>query len=377
MEVLRRKGFHVFVWNRTPRPVPNFVGAPAELAEMCDYVQIFVSDDDALLHVVKQLSPGLAARHIVLAHSTVAPQTMTAAAEIVERRGARFVEAPFTGSKEAAAKGELVYYVGGEEEAMREARPILEASGKQIMEIGAVGQATAIKLATNMVTAASIQSAAEALALVQTAGVPLQKFVSAMQGNASNSATLSMKLAKMIEGDFEPHFSVKHMLKDMQIANRLGLSHHLELGVSSAARDRLLEQMQRGHGDDDYSIVVRKYFPDVATAGSEANGLELFESRAPAAPAPAPEMPVASESSEQMSSVAPEAFAAAEPMPSPDIFQEQLTDVPAFATAPGAESEGQTDSGDAAAETEAVFAEEQLTEEAGQPRGFFSRLLRR
>ena len=131
------------------------------------------------------------------------------------------------------------------------------------MEIGTVGQATAIKLATNMVTAASIQAAAEALALVQSSGVPLEKFTSAMQGNASNSTVLSMKLPKMINGDFEPHFSVKHMLKDMQIASRLGLSHHLELGVSAAARDRLLEQMQRGHGDDDYSIVVRKYFPEV------------------------------------------------------------------------------------------------------------------
>src|SRR5687768_16759283 len=78
-EVLRKKGFHVFVWNRTPRPVPNFVGAPAELAEMCDFIQIFVSDDDALLEIVKQLAPGLGARHIVLAHSTVAPHTMCTA----------------------------------------------------------------------------------------------------------------------------------------------------------------------------------------------------------------------------------------------------------------------------------------------------------
>src|SRR5438067_8609112 len=110
-QVLRRKGFQVFVWNRTPRPVPNFVGAPAELAEMCDFVQVFVSDDEALLFVVKQLSPALAARHIVIAHPTVAPHTMSAAAQIVERRGARFIEAPFTGSKEAAEKVELVYYI--------------------------------------------------------------------------------------------------------------------------------------------------------------------------------------------------------------------------------------------------------------------------
>ena len=261
-EVLRRKGFHVFVWNRTPRPVPNFVGAPAELAEMCDHIQIFVSDDDALLDVVRQLSPGLFPRHIVIAHPTVTPHSMIAAAEIVERRGARFLEAPFTGSKEAAENGELVYYVGGEEAAVREARPTLEASSKEIMVIGEVGQATVIKITTNMITAASVQAAAEALALDANRRVAAwRNSLQAMKGNASNSKTLDLKLPKMIDGKFDPHFSVKHMLKDMQIASRMGLSHHLELGVTSAARDRLLEQMQRGHGDEDYSAIARKYFP--------------------------------------------------------------------------------------------------------------------
>src|SRR6266581_1262876 len=106
---LRRKCFPVFVWNRSPRPVPNFVGSLGELAGLCNYIQIFVSDDDALL-------------------------------ETVERRGARFVEACFTGSKGAAEKGELIYYVGGTDHALRQARPILEASSKEIVQIGAVGQ---------------------------------------------------------------------------------------------------------------------------------------------------------------------------------------------------------------------------------------------
>src|ERR1043165_5873287 len=75
-DVLRRKGFQVFVWNRTPRTVPNFVGAPAELAEMCDFIQVFDSDDDPMLYVVKQLSPDLSARHIVIAQPTVTPNTM-------------------------------------------------------------------------------------------------------------------------------------------------------------------------------------------------------------------------------------------------------------------------------------------------------------
>jgi 3-hydroxyisobutyrate dehydrogenase-like beta-hydroxyacid dehydrogenase len=263
---LRRKGFPVYVWNRSPRSVPNFVGSLGELAGICDYIQIFVSDDEALLQTVEQLSEKLTPRHVVLAHSTVAPDSMRAAAEVVERRGARFVEASFTGSKPAAEKGELVYYVGGTEAALREARPILEASSKAIIEVGTVGQASAIKIATNMITAASAQAAAEALALVQALGLPLEKFVEAMRANASYSGTLALKLPKMLDRDFEPQFSVKHMLKDMQIASQIALSHYLDLGVTAAARDQLLEQMQWGHGDDDYSSVARKYLHEPAAA---------------------------------------------------------------------------------------------------------------
>src|SRR5947208_6508587 len=261
---LRRKRFSVFVWNRTPRPVPNFVGSLGELSGMCNYIQIFVSDDEALLQTVEQLSEQLTPRHLVLAHSTVASDSMCAAAEIVERRGARFVEASFTGSKPAAEKGELVYYVGGTDAALREASTVLEASGKEVVHIGAIGQASAIKIATNMITAASAQAAAEALALVQALGLPLEKFVEAMRANASYSGTLAMKLPKMLERDFEPQFSVKHMLKDLQIASQIALSHYLDLGVTAAARDQLVEQMQWGHGDDDYSAVVRRYLHEPA-----------------------------------------------------------------------------------------------------------------
>lgn len=283
-ENLRERGFHVFVWNRNPRPVPNFVGAPAELAEMCDYIQIFVSDDDALLDVLRQMAPALGSRHIVIAHPTVAPHSMRSAADLVERRGARFVEAPFTGSKLGAEKGELVFYVAGDEVALREARPILEASSKEIIEMGEIGQATVVKLATNIATAAGVQALAEGLALVKHAGIPAEKFVAALQNNASYSKTLAMKLPKMIENNFEPHFALKHMLKDMKIASQLGLSHHLELAVTTAARDRLLEQEQRGFAEEDFSVVARKYFPEMIFPTVEQD-LELFEKPPPIEPA--------------------------------------------------------------------------------------------
>src|SRR5438270_1422299 len=271
---LRERGYHVFVWNRTPRPVPNFVGSPAEVAELCDYIQIFVSDDDALLQMMQRMMPNLTAHHIVMAHCTVSPDTMRAAAEMAERRGAHLLDCPFTGSKNAAEKGELVYYVGGDEAALSRARPILEASSKEIIEIGRVGDATTVKVATNMVTAASVQAAAEALALVSKSGLPAEKFAAAMKNNGSYSATLDMKLPMMMEGNFEPHFSVKHMLKDIVIATRLARGFGIEFGATDASRHGLTEEMRQGRGDSDYSSLFRQYFPAGGPIGAPANGEE-------------------------------------------------------------------------------------------------------
>jgi len=346
---------------------------------MCDNLAIYVSDDDALEYVVKQLSPALTARHLVIAHSTVAPHSMTAAAEIVERRGARFVEAPFTGSKEAAEKGELVYYLGGKEEALKAARPILEASGKHLLEIGDVGSATTIKLATNMITAATVQAAAEAMALVHATGVPMEKFISALNGNASNSATLKMKVPKMVDRKFDAHFSVKHMLKDVQIASRLGLTHHLELGVTTAARDRLLEQLQNGRGDEDYSAVIRKYFPDQPPPKASQEDLELFNAPQQQQPSPFTIMPDA---------ISTEPVQNAEPMPPPPSAATVPEGLPQHmmpesfpALQPAVENPVEQQNGNVLVEEEENASEEDLSsssaEEESAPRSFFSRLLRR
>jgi 3-hydroxyisobutyrate dehydrogenase-like beta-hydroxyacid dehydrogenase len=265
-DCLRRRGFHTFVWNRTPRPYPNFVGSPSELADLCDFIQLFVADDTAVLQMIQQMKPSLKAHHVVMVHSTIAPDTMREAAEIVQRRGAQLLDAPFTGSKGAAEKAEIVYYVAGDDAAYRRARPVLEASSKEIVEVGEIGQATTIKLATNMITAATVQVAAEALALVEAAGVPLEKFAAAMRSNGSNSGTLTMKLPKMLSSDFETQFSVKHMLKDVQIVSRVARDYGIPLGVTEVARAALIEQVDQGRADADYSAVIRRYFPEPTPA---------------------------------------------------------------------------------------------------------------
>jgi glucokinase len=70
-------------------------------------VQIFVRDSEALLEVVNDIRPVMKPHHIVCCHSTVSLEAVKQAAEILADTGAIFLDAPFTGSKMAAEKGEL------------------------------------------------------------------------------------------------------------------------------------------------------------------------------------------------------------------------------------------------------------------------------
>lgn len=261
---LRRAGFPVMVWNRTPRPEPNFLSSAREVAESADILEIFVRDGSALLEVIQALSPALGENHVVINHSTVSPWETLEAARLLAERGSAFLDAPFTGSRDAAEAGELVYYVGGEESVLERVRPVLEGSSKAVLPMGPVGAATYVKLAANMITAAEIEVLAEALALLDRGGVPLMRLSEALEYNLANSGTISLKLPLMLTGEFSARFSVKNMLKDLQIVLRSVEGKGIDLPATSATAGALMGAVQAGWGEEDFAAVARHY----AYAGS-------------------------------------------------------------------------------------------------------------
>jgi len=262
VSALRKSGYQVWLHNRSPRPEPNFLSSPAEVAEAAKFIQIFVSDGPALLGVVKNLAPALTPGHVVMNHATISPHETLEAAEIVASRHAKFLDAPFTGSRDAAARGELVYYIGGDPEVLAEVRPVLQASSKQILEIGEIGQASVVKIATNLLAATAVEALAEAHALLDKNGIDLRKLSVALQSHAVRSPLADMKIPGMISGDFEPRFSLKHMFKDIQLALGLAAEKEIDLPAASAFAGAAMAGIQQGWGDSDFSVISRFYgFP--------------------------------------------------------------------------------------------------------------------
>lgn len=251
-------GIPLAVWNRTPRHLtglPQSCATPAAVAEAADILQIFVSDDAALRGTVAALRPALGSRHVLLCHATVSPEAVREAAILVAETGAALLDAPFTGSRDAAAQGQITYYIGGDPSPLEAARPALEASARAIIRIGEIGAASAVKIVTNIMAAAAAVSLAEAVNLLRANNVDPAILPAVLENNAARSGVTDLKLPCMLQEDFAPRFSSKNMRKDMRLAAELAGPGAAPL---TAAMERLYEEAcRRGFGEEDFASVIK------------------------------------------------------------------------------------------------------------------------
>jgi 3-hydroxyisobutyrate dehydrogenase-like beta-hydroxyacid dehydrogenase len=265
----RKAGHEVRGWNRT---AANAAGlgvplcrTPAQLAGASEAIMIVVSDPVALDSVIGG-PDGIAAvslaGKLVMNATTVDAEANRRACAAVQAAGGAFVETPFTGSKDGAEAAKLVFYVGGESEVAWRVEPLLLQVGARMFHFGPVGSASDVKLAMNMMIANIMQAMVEAMSLVKAAGVDLHVFEEAYRMNASWSGLSSMKLPKLMQTDFSPHFSVKHMSKDMGLALKRAAELGVELPHTGHMRLLFEQAVEQGLGDLDFSALALRRNPD-------------------------------------------------------------------------------------------------------------------
>lgn len=250
-------GHEVRTWNRTPKEFPGFQRSIQQAVDGAEVVFIVVADPPAVSSVLDDIEPKLGSGMLVIQSSTISAKWTRLFAARVEKTGASFLEAPFTGSKPAAEQRQTVYYLGGEPELIERARPILEPLSSAILHIGPLGTASSLKLAMNTNIAAVAQALSESLTLCRKCGIPDDVFFNALAKNVSRSPLADLKAPKLKERDYSPQFSLKHMAKDI----RLALETAVEVSVSLRNTGSLMEiyesGMAAGFADDDFIGLVR------------------------------------------------------------------------------------------------------------------------
>ena len=264
---LARGGFEVTAWNRTPgraselRDLGVVMAAnPAEAAAAADIVVICVSDTpdvEAVLFGQDGVAGGARAGTLVVDCSTIAPSGSWDFAARLKEHGLAMVDAPVSGGSEGAKNATLTIFVGGDEDDVERARPVLEALGRTITHVGPIGAGQAVKAVNQVILAGAYLGVAEGIVLAIKAGLDVEQVVDALGGGAAQSWVLANRSGRMIDNDYPLGFKVALHRKDLAIALELANQLGAVLPVSGLVAQLESGLIASGHGDEDMSALAR------------------------------------------------------------------------------------------------------------------------
>jgi 3-hydroxyisobutyrate dehydrogenase-like beta-hydroxyacid dehydrogenase len=242
------QGLPTTLWARRAASLEPFTGRvavaadPVELGRASDVVGVCVTDGPAVREVT--LGPngvlaGMAPGSVLAVHSTIGTDDCAEIASAAAASGVLVIDAPVSGGGGAAAAGRLTVYVGGTDDAVARARPMLETYGDPVLHMGPLGSGLRTKLVNNALNAAHFALAHDALALGEALGLDATKLGEALVSGSGRSFSLEVFVAL---GSFDP--IVDHvgpiMSKDIGLFEREARDTAAEPGVLLAAADRFL-----------------------------------------------------------------------------------------------------------------------------------------
>jgi len=243
---LMAAGHRLFVYTRTKAKAAELLergadwrDSPAELAEDCEVVISIVgypSDVEAIYlgdgGIVEHANPGAYLIDMTTSSPSLARRIHAAAAA----RGVHALDAPVSGGDVGAREARLSIMVGGDRAAFEAMRPILAAMGKNIVLQGGPGAGQHTKMSNQIAIASGMMGVCESLAYAKKAGLDPSVVLQSIESGAAGSWSLSNLGPRIIAGNFEPGFYVKHFIKDMKIALDSAEEMGLELPGLALAR---------------------------------------------------------------------------------------------------------------------------------------------
>lgn len=257
---IREAGFPTTVWNRSTEKAAPLAALGVTVAETpdravadADVVLTMLFDADAVRQVMSRAVTQMRAGAIWMQSATVGIAAQTEFAELAERAGVRFVDAPMVGTKAPAEAGTLIALVAGSDDAVRTLGPVLAAISSRFVRAGeAAPAASALKLAVNSWVATLTAGTAQALGIASQLGLDPRLVFETVAGSASDSPYLHQKGEAMLAGTYTPQFEVVGLLKDIRLAREVtpGLAQDL-----LAALDALYTRTAETAPHEDISAV--------------------------------------------------------------------------------------------------------------------------
>ena len=179
--------------------------------------------------------------------------------EAGKERGLHVLDAPVSGGDVGAKKGTLAIMVGGEEKDFEACQEVLAAMGTSIIYEGPAGSGQHVKMANQIAIAGAVSGVCEAIAYTKAMGVDMDTMIETIKGGAAGSWQLSNLGPKMAAGDYAPGFYIKHIIKDMKIAEEEAEGKELMLPILQRVCEMYQELERQGKGENGTQGLIEYY----------------------------------------------------------------------------------------------------------------------
>ena len=222
---LLAKGNSVTVYNRTPEKAlalvkdgAIFAGTIEEAVKGAEAVFTIVGYpkdvEEVYSKIFKYASPGIVAVDMTTSKPSLAAKLY----EEGKQYGISVMDAPVTGGDTGAREGTLTIMAAGDKESYDKVLPLLEAMGTKIFYMGKAGNGQHTKMANQIALAGTLVSDMESMVYASRVGMDPKTIQNVLQGGFSGSVQMTKTVPRVLNGDLEPGFYIKHFIKDMRIA---------------------------------------------------------------------------------------------------------------------------------------------------------------
>lgn len=227
-----------------------------ELSANCEVIITMLPDSPEVLGVVNHLAKSIKPGTLFIDMSSIAPATTKNIDNILKKKGVEALDAPVSGGQVGAVAATLSIMVGGSEMAFKNALPIFEVMGKNIVHIGESGAGQITKICNQMIVGITIQAVSEAITLAKSAGVHVEKVRDVLLGGFAQSKILDLHGKRMIDENFVPGFTVNLHNKDLGIALKTSKELGLILPGTEMAASSMEKAIKKGNGHLDHSSLI-------------------------------------------------------------------------------------------------------------------------
>ncbi len=258
---LLKAGYEVFVYTRTKDKASELLSqgakwaaAPKEIAQKANVIISMVgypSDVEEIYLGENGLIENGKQGTYLIDMTTSTPTLAVKIAEEAKKRGMESLDAPVSGGDIGARDAKLTIMAGGSSEAFEAVRPIFDILGSNVVHQGPAGSGQHTKMCNQIAIASNMIGVTEAISYAKKAGLDPDRVLRSISSGSAGSWSLSNLVPRMVEGDFEPGFYIKHFIKDMKIAldeaERMGMDAP-GLSLSKSLYEGLAEAGEENSG---------------------------------------------------------------------------------------------------------------------------------